>query len=71
METTIIERGENCMPVVNIQMLEGRTPEQKENLIKEVTDAVVRTTGAKKEAVTIIISDMKKEDYGHGGEVIK
>ena len=59
------------MPVVNIQMLEGRTPEQKENLIKEVTDAVVRTTGAKKGAVTIIISDMKKEDYGHGGEVIK
>ena len=59
------------MPVVNIQMLEGRTPEQKENLIKEVTDVVVRTTGAKKEAVTIIISDMKKEDYGHGGEVIK
>ena len=59
------------MPVVNIQMLEGRTPEQKENLIKEVTDSVVRTTGAKKEAVTIIISDMKKEDYGHGGEVIK
>lgn len=49
----------------------SRTPEQKENLIKEVTDAVVRTTGAKKEAVTIIISDMKKEDYGHGGEVIK
>ena len=59
------------MPVVNIQLLAGRTTEQKENLIKEVTDAVVRTTGAKKEAVTIIISDMKKEDYGHGGEVIK
>ena len=59
------------MPIINIQMLEGRTTEQKEQLIKEVTDAVVRTTGARKEAVTIIISDMKKENYGHGGEVIK
>lgn len=59
------------MPIINIQMLAGRTPEQKENLITEVTDAVVRTTGARKEAVTIIISDMKKEDYGHGGEVMK
>ncbi|MHC5268631.1 2-hydroxymuconate tautomerase [Enterococcus sp. LJL98] len=59
------------MPIVNIQMLEGRTPEQKENLIQEVTEAVVRTTGARKEAVTIIISDMKKENYGHGGEVRK
>lgn len=59
------------MPIINIQMLEGRTPEQKENLITEVTEAVVRTTGARKEAVTIIISDMKKEDYGHGGKTIK
>lgn len=49
------------MPIINIQMLEGRTTEQKEQLIKEVTDAVVRTTGARKEAVTIIISDMKKK----------
>ncbi len=59
------------MPIISIQMLAGRTPEQKENLIKEVTEAVVRTTGAKKEAVSIVISDMNKEDYGHGGEVTK
>ncbi|WP_314065213.1 2-hydroxymuconate tautomerase [uncultured Vagococcus sp.] len=59
------------MPIINIQMLEGRTPQQKEMLIKEVTEAVVRTTGAKKEAVSIVISDMKKENYGHAGEVKK
>lgn len=59
------------MPIINIQMLEGRTPEQKEQLIKEVTEAVVRTTDARKEAVTIIINDMKKENYGHSGEVLK
>ncbi|HIZ52655.1 MAG TPA: 2-hydroxymuconate tautomerase family protein [Candidatus Enterococcus avicola] len=59
------------MPIINIQMLEGRTPEQKEQLIKEVTDAVVRTTGARKEAVTIIINDMKKENYGHSDEILK
>ncbi|MFC4709188.1 2-hydroxymuconate tautomerase [Enterococcus eurekensis] len=49
------------MPIINIQMLEGRTPKKKQPLIKEGTDAVVRTTGARKEAVTIIISDMKKK----------
>lgn len=59
------------MPIINIQMLEGRTTEQKEQLIKEVTDAVVRTTGARKEAVTIIINDMKKENYGHSDEILK
>ena len=72
------EKGQVIRPA--ILWNDGRTIEEvdylnkqigKENLIKEVTDAVVRTTGAKKEAVTIIISDMKKEDYGHGGEVIK
>lgn len=57
------------MPIVNIQMIEGRTPEQKENLIKDVTAAVVKNTGAPKEAVSIIISEMKKENYGHAGEV--
>lgn len=59
------------MPIINIQMLEGRTPEQKANLIKDVTEAVVKNTGASKEAVSIIISDMKKENYGLAGEVKK
>lgn len=59
------------MPVVNIQMLEGRTAEQKQNLIKEVTEAIVRTTGATTEAVTIVITDMKKENYGRAGKAIQ
>ena len=59
------------MPIINIQMLEGRTPEQKANLITDVTEAVVKNTGASKEAVSIIISDMKKENYGLAGEVKK
>ncbi|MDF0480454.1 2-hydroxymuconate tautomerase family protein [Vagococcus sp. PNs007] len=58
------------MPIVNVQLLEGRTPEQKKAMVKEVTDAIVRTTGAKKEAISIVITDMKKEDYGINGETL-
>lgn len=32
------------MPIINIQMLAGRTPEQKASLIKDVTAAVVKNT---------------------------
>lgn len=59
------------MPIINIQMMEGRTAEQKASLIKDVTEAVVKNTGAKVENVSIVISDMKKENYGHAGIVQK
>ncbi|EST89824.1 2-hydroxymuconate tautomerase [Vagococcus lutrae] len=55
------------MPIVTVQMLEGRTVEQKQALIKEVTETVVKTTGAKQEAVTVVIEEMKKENYGVAG----
>lgn len=55
------------MPIVTVQMLEGRTVEQKQALIKEVTETVVKTTGAKQDAVTVVIEEMKKENYGVAG----
>lgn len=55
------------MPIVTVQMLEGRTIEQKQALIKEVTETMVKTTGAKQEAVTVVIEEMKKENYGVAG----
>ncbi|WP_028784150.1 2-hydroxymuconate tautomerase [Thalassobacillus devorans] len=49
-------------------MLEGRTDEQKQAFAKVVTDAVTRTTGARKEAVTIVIEEMAKSHYAVGGK---
>ena len=34
------------MPYVTVKMLEGRTEEQKRNLVEKVTEAVAETTGA-------------------------
>ncbi len=36
------------MPIVTVKLLEGRTDEQLKNLVTEVTDAVERTTNAKR-----------------------
>ncbi|WP_138420490.1 2-hydroxymuconate tautomerase [Aquibacillus sediminis] len=56
------------MPYVTVKMLEGRTDEQKKDLIEEVTDAVVRTTGASKEKVVVFVEDIDKRQYGVGGK---
>lgn len=56
------------MPIVTVQMFEGRTDDQKKALVEKVTDAVVETTGASKEAVVIVIEEMKKNHYAVAGK---
>ncbi len=55
------------MPIVQIELLEGRTVEQKRALVKEVTDAICRTVNAPPEAVRIILREMKFENYAGAG----
>ena len=56
------------MPVVKIDMWAGRNEEQKENIIKEVTDAVAKSVGCPKETVTVVIDEIPKENWGSAGE---
>lgn len=55
------------MPIVQIEILEGRTVEQKRAMVKEVTDAICRTLSTKPDAVRIIIRDMKFENFAAAG----
>lgn len=57
------------MPYVTVKMLEGRTEEQKRNLVKKVTDAVAETTGAPVENVVVFIEDMPQNHYGVAGKL--
>ena len=56
------------MPVIKIDMWSGRNEEQKEIIIKKVTDAIVEACGCPKEAVTVVFDDIPKENWGSGGE---
>ncbi|MEW5322098.1 2-hydroxymuconate tautomerase [Geobacillus thermoleovorans] len=56
------------MPYVTIKMLAGRTDEQKKALVEKVTDAVVETTGAKRESVVVFIEEMAKDHYAIAGK---
>jgi 4-oxalocrotonate tautomerase len=55
------------MPTLRVELLEGRTPEQKDNLVKALTQAVVDTLGSKPESVDILLYDIKRADWATGG----
>ena len=59
------------MPIIQIHMIEGRTDEQKEAVIREVTEAMVRAVGAPRESVRVLINEMPKQHFGIGGESAK
>lgn len=57
------------MPEVTIELLEGRSLDQKRRLVREITDAVVRNCGVTPGDVTVIIHDNLKSDKGRGGKL--
>lgn len=55
------------MPIITINLLSGRTDEQKESLIHEVTEACHRSLGASRESVRVILNQMDSQHYGVAG----
>ncbi len=56
------------MPIAQLYILEGRTDEQKERLIREVSEAMSRSIDAPIERVRVIITEMPKNHFGIAGE---
>ena len=56
------------MPVVIIEMWEGRTIEEKKQLVEGITSAFVKT-GTPGEAVKIIMKDNPKHNWATGGKL--
>ncbi|MEH6501791.1 MAG: 2-hydroxymuconate tautomerase [Pseudoalteromonas distincta] len=59
------------MPIAQLYILEGRSDEQKETLIREVSDAMSRSLDAPIERVRVIITEMHSNDFGIGGKSAK
>lgn len=55
------------MPVVQISLIQGRTPEKKEELIRKVTQAIVEVLEISADRVRIILNEVPKENIGYGG----
>jgi len=56
------------MPIVRIELWEGRTLEQKDALIREVTKAVCDTIGVTPEDVVVVLQEVSKDHWGVAGK---
>ena len=57
------------MPTYHIEMLEGRTVAQKKRLAEEITRVTVEVLGSSPDAVDILITDVKRENWATGGKL--
>lgn len=55
------------MPYVNLQITKGATREQKAQLVRDMTDSLVRVLGKKPEHIHIVIQEISEEDWGFSG----
>ena len=58
------------MPIVHVEWWEGRTHENKVDVAKAFTDDLVRILGSKPESVTIVFTDVKKENWTKAGVLV-
>jgi len=59
------------MPIAQLYILEGRSDEQKETLIREVTEAMSRSLDAPMERIRVLITEMPKQHFGIAGQSAK
>jgi 4-oxalocrotonate tautomerase len=57
----------NNMPVIQITMSEGRTLEQKRELVRVLTKETARILNSKEENMIILIYEVSKENWGNAG----
>lgn len=55
------------MPTIRVELFEGRSPEQKAALARELTAACVRVLGGSPGSVDILFYDIRKGDWATGG----
>ena len=57
------------MPMIKVEMFEGRSIEQKRELVEVLSKETARITGCSVESIYVVIDEVKKENWGAGGEL--
>ena len=58
------------MPVITVQMYEGRTADQKRALVEAITRAMVDIAKSNPEQVNVIIQDVSRSNWGMNGKLV-
>ncbi len=57
------------MPVVTVRLWAGRAREQKAELARRITDAMVEVTGCERDTMRVLFEDYAKADWAIGGRL--
>ena len=55
------------MPLINVQIMEGRPPEKVRELIHNLTITAQETLNAPKESIRVIVTEVPKTHWGIAG----
>jgi len=55
------------MPIIQVQMLEGRSTDVKNNLLKEMNEVVCRILNVSPDQVRILLNEYPEENWSVGG----
>lgn len=60
------------MPLINVKVIEGVfSDSQKHDIVKELTDAMVRVEGENMRGVTwVVVEEVRSGDWGIGGNTL-
>ena len=58
------------MPFVSVKMLRGRSAQQKKELVKAMTDAMVEICGAPAEGTMVVIEEFESDQWAVGGTMV-
>lgn len=58
------------MPIVTIQLMEGRPPERIQAMMREVSRAIAETLDAPIETVRVMVNEMQDHQYAVGGRPV-
>ncbi|WP_158884154.1 tautomerase family protein [Rhodanobacter sp. L36] len=54
------------MPIINVQLLAGRSAQQKDTFMKEVAAIAMRTLQVPEHVVTIVLTEVEREHWSVG-----
>ncbi|MDB5397669.1 MAG: 4-oxalocrotonate tautomerase family enzyme [Rhodospirillales bacterium] len=58
------------MPIIRVEMVAGRSVEQKRALVEVLTREAARILSSSPASIFVVIDDVKKENWGAGGKLL-
>lgn len=58
------------MPIIRVEMLKGRTIEQKRALVDKVTAGFVESCGGNPDKIYVMIEEVEAENWAVGGQLL-